>query len=491
MQTQDKEIAYIASSVQKSKRVPLFTGIGMLIVLTLLVGIGVTVLAYSHTLHNSITAPKAGTWQRVLSGYSIVSLTAAPSNPTILYACGTPRPSTPIPYRPNQPTISYTLLRSADSGTTWQQVTNLIADCQLAINSVQSDDIYVIGLAGHLAGNGQVPTALRHSTDSGRSWTDIAPTIDTGNPQLSIPWHIQQLTIVGNHLFGLQLLPTARVQPIGKPSPISVVTQLDLSRLVESSDGGHTWSIVDGNLNVTGQGTYDYIVSPSDSQTMYELVGSGWFPYSTPLMPDNTSTSGINLSLYKTTNGGGTWTKLFDNIEYGSKIQVANNNPALVFVGESTSTLSPTGPDIPPLARYFSLAVSKDGGATWNTIEKPSEASLIQNWFVSADGQIYTATGIAESRQPTGTIGTVDPIGTKQIKPVGTVVSGNPEVSSGDVTATIQRYDPASNRWSSITKAPVSGILLAVTASATSHRGATLWFLSDADNAQVLYREVL
>ncbi len=490
MQTQDKEAAQTTPSVRKSRRTSWLTGLGILIIIAFLASLGATVFAYSRTSHTNTTTPKAATWQRVLDGYSIISLTAAPSNPAVLYACGTPfHPSTAVPSRPSQPLLNYTLLRSTDSGTTWQKATQLGADCQLAINPTQSNDIYVIGPAGHLASNGEVPSVLRHSTDGGRSWTDIAPTLNTGNPQLSVVWRVQQLTMIGNHLFGIQSMPTAGVHPIVEPSPIGVVTQLNLSRLVESSDGGHTWSIVDSNLNVTGQETYGYVVSPSDPQTVYELVGSGWFPYPLPETPKNISADGGNLTLYKTTNGGSSWTKLLDNIQYGSKIQLANSNPSLVYLGEPTNRVPLREPVVSPLSGYFSLTVSKDGGATWHTIQNPAEDSLVQNWFVSADGHIYVATGAVVGGEPTATTGTIVPVGTTSIKPVGVIVPGNPSVIVG-ATMVIQRYDVASGTWSIVTKTPSSGTLLAATTSATTHT-ATLWFLSNANGEQVLYKETL
>lgn len=489
---QDKEATQATTSIQKSRRASWLTGLGVLVLVTLLVSLGATAFAYWHVSQRGTTATQAATWQRVLDGYTVMSLTAAPSNAAVLYACGVPfQPSTPVPYRPSQPTQSYTLLRSTDSGTTWQRVTNLVADCQLAINPAQSDDLYMIGLAGHIASNGEVPTVLRHSTDGGRSWTDIAPTLNTGNPQLALSWDVQQLTMVGNHLFGIQLLPSARLQPIVKPSPADIVTRLDLFRLVESSDGGYSWTIVDDNLNVTGQGTYDYIVSPSDAQTIYELVGSRGFPYRISSTPKTLPTYGSNLTLYKTTNGGGTWTKLLENVLYGSTVQIASANPSLVYVGSSMSIMPfkgyDTGQDVSP--QFFSLRESKDGGATWHTVEAPPGGSLVQNWFVSTDGQVYVATGTPSSKQPTGTIGTAVPVGTGQIKPIGNSVTINQKIVEGSATA-IQRYDVTSGTWSTVTKTPTSGTLLAVTASATQNK-TTLWFLSDASDAQVLYRETV
>jgi len=490
MQMQDEETIQATSPVHKNRRAPWLTGLGILIIVTLLAGLGATVFAYSRASHKGKTAVQSSTWQRVLDGYNIVSLLVAPSNPAVLYTCGTPlQASTPVPYRPSQPTISNTLLGSVDGGTIWQRLTTISTDCQIAINPAKSNDLYVVGLAGHLASNGQAPTVLRHSTDGGHSWTDIVPTFTTGNTQLSITWHVQQLSMVGNRLFGIQMLPSGRLQPLGQPSPVTVVTRLDLSRLVESSDGGHTWTILDSNLDPAGQAAHTYAVSPSDSQTVYELVGLQWPSYRIPTAPNDTPTYGSEntLTLYKTTNDGGTWTKLRENVPYNSKVQLANNTPSLVYVGGQTSTQPIAGQDIAPLPSSFLLAISKDGGATWQSITTPAQEELVQNWLVNADGQAYIATGLAPAEQPTVTRGTAIPGNTRQTQPVGTIVT-SPQTGNGGVTA-IQHYDAASGTWSTITKTPTSGGLIAVTASTTQHNTA-LWFLSDANNAQVLYRKI-
>ena len=486
MQIQDKEAAQAVTSAHKNRRVPWLASLGTLIIVALIAGLGATVFAYSNASRTSKTTLQASTWQRVLDGYSIESLIAAPSNPAVLYACGAPsQPSTSVPYRPSQPMISYALLGSVNGGTSWQKLTNMGTDCQVAVNPTQSKDLYIVGLAGHFASNGQVPTVLRHSTDGGHSWTDIAPTFTTGNTQLAMPWHVQQLSMVGNHLFGIQMLPSGRLQPLGRPS--SIVTLLNLSRLVESSDGGHTWTMLDSNLGSVGQAVRTYMVSPSDSQTIYELVGLQWFPYRIPTAPNDTPTYGSanTLTLYKTTNSGGTWTKLRENVPYNSKIQLASSAPSLVYVGGQTSILPITGQDIAPLPAQFLLTISKDGGATWQTIKTQTGSTLVQNWFVNADGQAYIATGTVLNGQPP-VRGTVIPGNTKQS--VGTVVT-TPQPGNDGVTA-IQRYDATSGVWSTITKTSVSGSLLAVTASTTPQQ-TTLWFLSDANNIQVLYREIV
>ena len=171
-------------------------------------------------------------------------------------------------------------------------------------------------------------------------------------------------------------------------------------------------------------------------------------------------------------------------------MQLASSNPALVYLGVPTIRVPLREPIVSPLSGYFSLTVSKDGGATWHAIQNPAEDSLVQNWFVSSDGHVYVATAATVGEQPRGaTTGTIVPVGTTPTKPVGSIVPGNPSVIVGN-TMVIQSYDVASGIWSVVTKTPSSGTLLAVTDSTTQHR-TTLWFLSDANGDQVLYRETL
>ncbi len=477
MQTQDRATTQAVQPPRNSKRITWL--ISLCIGIALLASIGVTVLAYARTDSNSRTATKTSpSWQRVLNGYSLVSLIAASSNAAVLYACGN---AIEVSTSTVGASASYTLLRSNDSGTTWQRVTGNMPNCQFVVNPKGSDDLYVVGPAGHTASNGTVSNVLKHSTDGGRSWTDIAPIIETGNPQLSITWDVQQLTMVGNRLFGIQTIPSANVRPIrpiGKPSPIGIVTRVDLSRLITSSDGGRTWSIVDGNLNATGQETYEYAVSLNDAQTIYELAGVQELPYYHPVIPGNPSTTvSSSLTLYKTTNGGETWTKLRENIPSDSTIQFAHNNTSLVYIGSSAGALSPIGPYAPPTAKSFSLMASKDGGTTWNTIQLPAGAASTRNWFVSANGQIYIAVS------STTTVPPIKPI------PGGTTASGKSQVAIGDVT-TIQCYDVTRGTWSSVTKTPANGLLLAVTTDTTNHTD-TLWILSLTDSTQILYKETL
>jgi len=493
MRTQEKEDRQIQTSSKRGRPLSLLIGVGLLTAIALFIGYNVTTLASQHIQRTN--APKAvmqtpkGTWTRVLEGYSVTSIVAAPSNAAVLYACGiSSQPATSTPYRPGIATLIVSaLLHSSDGGTHWQEVTRLNGGCQIAINPTNSDDIYTIARSGHIASNGQVADVLRHSTDGGRSWTDIAPTLMSGGTQLATAWHVQQLSMVGNELFGTQLFSAQGVQPLGRSLPPSVVTRLSITRLVGSSDGGHTWTILDSNRDNAGQATRGYVVSPSNPQTIYELAGTQWPGYLQPAAPNDRTLNGGNLTLYKTVDGGKNWTQLLANLPYSSKIQVAGDNSSVVYVG-STIGLTPlkgydTGQNVIVLPQ-FSLQVSMNGGATWRTIKDPTGVALVQNWFVGAGGRVYAATGSVPHIQPVATTGTtVVPSIPAQIGPGGYNVSS----SIGSVT-TIQRYDITNDTWSVETQTPPSSTFLAVTTSTTLHKD-ILWVLGNDNGKMTLYRQ--
>ncbi len=530
-EAQDKDTIRTIVSSQPHKRSFWLTSLGTIAVAALSIGLSITAFAYWHAPFDKVASRSGSSaWERVLDGYNIFSITTAPNNLATLYACGIPlQPSTSMPYHPRtgMPVLQYALLSSTDSGTHWQEVTRLNGDCQIAISPTNSNDIYAVALADHTASNGQVNSILKHSTNGGHSWTDILPTFVANTTQSPIVWQVQQLSRVGNRLFGIQWIPLTQVPPLpvhpmppvypgAKNTSPTIATRLTLntSRLVESSDGGYTWTVIDSNLGKTEQETRDYVVSPSDSQTIYELAGMQWPNYRTPLTPKNMVVGGNNLTLYKTTDGGGTWIKLLENQQNGSKVQLASNDPSHVYVGASIGVVplasGQSAGQIATVLPHFSLTASTDSGATWYSIKPPTATSLVQNWFVSADGQVYAATGSAPSGQPTVTGGTVMPSSTSQIGPggykvgstsigagssvsssgsSGGTVSGSPVSTGGSVTA-IQRYDTTNDTWSTVTQTPASSSFVAVTAN-TTQKKVTLWLMSNANGKLALYKQVL
>jgi hypothetical protein len=244
----------------------------------------------------------------------------------------------------------------------------------------------------------------------------------------------------------------------------------------------------------------------------------------------------LNGQLYKTTDGGATWHLLRKDLIYISQVQLAYNNPQIIYVGGAifprplittqpySSDYSPNQagfPTYPVLASGFQLSMSKDGGATWRNIAVPSSAWGIRTWFVSPDGQVYVSTlaayngptssgGGAPGAQSTAIVSTAEATkvsGKSAFMPPQNAISApsrntNQVPSTGGAPAatavvptapaqssTIQRYDPTTGKWSLITNPPAGGLLVAVTPSGTNG-GVALWFLGLSNNGNILYRYI-
>ena len=493
-------------------------GFGAVLIVILLIGVSVFVFAQArqHATNGAIQTPPAGTWTQVLQGYTLNALKAAPSNPAILYACAmpaqSPSSSSSMPGAPVQSNSGgqhFIVLHSTDFGAHWQAVGGAISlgyACQLAINPTNGNDVYA---AGTTVSN-QPSGLLFHSTDGGQTWTTIKPTLNIPGPSHVPAWNVQQITVEGGHLFGIQFVQSGG--PVPAQPPV-----ISLSRLVTSVDGGRTWTILDTKLVSTGMSARDYAIDPSNTSTIYELLG----PTFGPVQPANGaptgsvkgSSNGIEDALYKTSDGGATWKLLLSNLPFGSQLHLAAKTPNILYVGGSRSPLpyvaqpGQTGaePAFPLQTGNFLLHMSNDGGATWHNVPDLPSSSIVVNWFVSADGQVYAYSPGTTGVQATAIVSTAvppPPIATPHTAPGSSSVSSNNVALSSQSsltiavqgasksTATILRYDPTSNAWSELTKPPVTGLLLAVTPTSTNG-GSVLWLMGDSNGKPALYRYVV
>jgi hypothetical protein len=491
-------------------------GIGAIIVVILLVGLSTLLFAQlrQHQAAQTAPTPPTGRWQQVLKGYTLISITAARSDPAIVYACvaqGTSNGSS------QSNTSTFTILRSADFGDHWQDIgKNVIAGdtCQIAVNSANSDDIYAVSYGNSMPN----PAQLKHSKDGGKTWETVLPLMHVSSLQTPVQWAIQQMRVEDNRLFGIQwILPRA----LPASSPIKAFPYL-VPRLATSVDGGHNWTIIDNQFTAQRLGMHSYAVDPDNSNTIYELIGTSLFPINLRSVPtsDPLPIFGINQELYKTTDGGATWQSVLKNIPYASQVQLASGNPQTIYVGGTMGPL-PLLPGVPrqsyPVAiGTFHLQMSRNGGSTWNTVAIPSDMQSVQNWFVSSGGQVYTSPTIPFSSQPTVIPGTIQPVtpvsnpnstpqtGIQGIPPVGADLSRTSPMyrPSSLVKATshatqfaplqsIRRYDPNTNTWRNVTNSPTPGFMLQLTP-AQSTSGVVLWFIGMGGNSEeTLYRYVV
>src|SRR2546423_11952243 len=261
-----------------SKGTPWLGGLGAIVVVALVIGASAIVFAQLGQRHKSQPSnpsiPPPGKWVQVLNGYSLASLAAGDSHPSILYACAVhSQSSSPQAVTGND--TSYTILRSMDFGGQWQDIGSnaaLGSSCQLAVNPGNSNELYAISLPNAA----QATNVLKHSTDGGQTWTTISPTLNMPGNQSAPVWNVEQLSVVGNALFGLQLMPQDTNPTVH--SGVLPKYYARLTRLVTSTDGGHTWTVLEQQFTTSWQAASSYAVDPSNASTIYELVGISSLP---------------------------------------------------------------------------------------------------------------------------------------------------------------------------------------------------------------------
>ena len=105
----------------RPKRNRWLAGIGAIIVVVLLVGLSALVFAQlrQHQAGQTSPTPPTAQWKQVLKGYTLTSLSAARSDPAIVYACAVRETSNASP---QSNTSAISILRSADFGDHWQDI---------------------------------------------------------------------------------------------------------------------------------------------------------------------------------------------------------------------------------------------------------------------------------------------------------------------------------------------------------------------------------
>lgn len=506
MQTQDKNSIESQQNRQLAEpRKPRawLAGLSAFIVVLLVVGVSVYVFRAVGQRQGSQPPPPAGQWKQVQSGYLFMSMQAAPSNPAVLYACATTSTTAS-----NINGMSVTILRSTDFGDHWQNIggnAGLNTYCTIAINPTGENDIFVT--TTNTAS--QSSLVLKHSTDGGQTWATLTPAF---TPPLRIPgtsttfpWFVQQLRYDGHNLYGVQW--TINGAP-DTQSPPTIVNRLP--RLATSTDGGQTWHIIDSQLTAKGLGVQSYTLDPTHPGTIYEIAGRPLLPIETgnilqPPTNDILPRIGINQQLFKSTDNGANWQSLLTNLLYNSQVQLASDNSQIVYVGgirgpvplAGQSSQPGQGTEYQPASPgTFDLRVSTDGGANWQQVATPPKDQFIQDWFVSADGNVFTSPTVSFNPPAgatvivgTAIVGTAVPAQPATPLPARTATGGLPEIQSTlpVIHPNIQRYDLASHTWSQVTTPPANGRLLEVTPAST-HGGAILWYVSMQDPHYALYR---
>jgi photosystem II stability/assembly factor-like uncharacterized protein len=150
--------------------------------------------------------------------------------------------------------------------------------------------------------------------------------------------------------------------------------------LFKTTDGGKTWVKLGGGLPNDGKtGAIDLVMSPADPETLYVAF---WQRLRRPWRFDS---GGPNAGIFKTTDGGRTWTKLTQGLPTGDLgrigLAISRSKPdVLMAIIEATYQPPATirqgneqkpNPDYEDMTKLGTgIYRSEDGGATWTYMSR-------------------------------------------------------------------------------------------------------------------------
>ena len=277
--------------------------------------------------------------------------------------------ATGVPGRPNEfyfGAVNGGVWKTIDGGRVWfpvfdGQSTSSIG--AIAVDPSAPDTVYVGSGESTLRDSVGYGNGVYKSTDGGKNWTHLG---------LDETHHIGKVAIDPrnpNNVF------VAAIGKLYAPNPER--------GLYRSRDGGRSWQKVLGDENV---GAVEVVIDPSNSQVVYAGLWNTrrppWFTYA--------PTNGPGGGIFKSTDGGTTWTRLTNGLPKEgigrTGIAIAPTNPKRVYaivdclvpeapaqteppLGAPVPTPSPAGarPSSPPPGQggFFR---SDDAGATWTRL---------------------------------------------------------------------------------------------------------------------------
>ncbi|MBV9281067.1 MAG: hypothetical protein JOZ41_13375, partial [Chloroflexi bacterium] len=323
------------------------------------------------------TTDAGKTWTPLLDhaqSLAVGTIVLDPKNPDIVYV-GTGEP--------NQSGDSFSgigILRSTDAGRTWtnlgykqfvnRAVAAIVIDPRTA--GTPNATIYAVDTraasGGATTGGGAArtnpylpPLGFWTSTDGGKTWHVSTPAPDGAQSLVMDPSDPNVLYVGFNPDINDPNAP-------GSPDALYGVTGI-----FKSIDDGKSWVRLAGGLPLTNFESIQLAIAPSNPQIMYAS-----YQITTDYSFDTGGTSS-HQEMYRSTDGGGSWTKLAntpdacgDQCEYDMPLVVDPANPDIVYAGGTGnydywggSATECSNLDQLPRRCHVTVMRTTDGGQTW------------------------------------------------------------------------------------------------------------------------------
>lgn len=349
-------------------------------------------------LWKSINAGR--TWKPVMDSVDVASIGAigvAPSNPNIVYV-GTGEPDM-------RDSIAFGngMYKSPDAGQSWQPagLENTKQIARIIVDPKNPNVVYVAALG--LAYGSSPDRGVYRSRDGGATWQKVLfKNDDIGAIDLSFdPINSQ---IVYATLWNVRRPPWFIYTPANGPG----------AGIYKSTDGGTTWKEISAGLPLENRGHIGIAVAPTNRNRIYAAVDAkeggifrsddagltwnrlsadkrlwdrGWYFEKVTVDPKNADIVYVmNTSVYRSTDGGKTWTPIKGapgGDDY-HQLWINPDDPKRMIVGSDQGGI-----------------VSVDGAETWSSWYNQPTAQI---YHVAADYRFpYWVTG---AQQDSGAVGT-------------------------------------------------------------------------------------
>ncbi len=236
--------------------------------------------------------------------------------------------------------------KSVDGGTTWTPLTDV--QCSLAVGSITLDPvnpniIYVGTGEQNNSGDSYYGCGILRSTDGGSTWSQYGANVF--------------VTATGGARIGHIIIDKATA---GSTTSTTLLASSSFG-LWRSTNSGQTWSQVLTGGNVSG-----LAADPVNSNTWYAIIG-------------NYGATSSQNGIYKSTNGGVSWSLLtvaLTGTPGRGELAIAPSNRNVIYAAfEDRTTNAPTSRQLLGIWR------TADGGSTWTKAGAINASCASQCWY--------------------------------------------------------------------------------------------------------------